>query len=266
MKGSVQCQRVASLLGFACLVLVPSLVQAAPINYGDFMGDTVRFLDVTEDSVTDPNTALYGAPTVTGNSLDFDPVSFNAFATGAGGLDLTDGTLSLVIEAKPGQGILSLVFNEAGDYTLLGFGSDNTLASVRAPFFINILEVDGTPIQPINIQAVMEVAPDNGQYRLVEQGGGPLQQGNWTGKLMVDVAQEITDAGHSFLRGATKLSVTLDNTLSALSEEGTSAFIAKKDFGGTSITVIGGEIPEPSTVVLLLAGMLGITAFQRKQR
>jgi len=264
MKRSVLCLRVASLFGVACLVLVPSLVRAAAIDYGDFVGDTVLFQQVTEDSGTDPG-PLYGPPTVTGNSLDFDPVSFNAFATGAGGSDVTDGTLSLAIEAKPGHGILSLLFDEAGDFTLLGFGSDNTLASVRAPFFINILEVDGAPIQPINISAVMNVAPDDGQYRLVEQGGGPLQQGNWSGHLIVDIAQHVTDAGHDFVRGATKLSVTLDNTLTALSEEGTSAFIAKKDFGGTSITVMGGEVPEPSTAVLFAAAVMGIVAFWRKK-
>ena len=50
----------------------------------------------------------------------------------------------------------------------------------------------------------------------------------------------------------TKISVTFDNTLTALSENGTSVFIGKKDVGGVGITVI----PEPATLGLLTAGGL----------
>ena len=39
---------------------------AAPINYGDFPGTSVTFLDVTEDSATDP-TPLFGAPALAGD-------------------------------------------------------------------------------------------------------------------------------------------------------------------------------------------------------
>jgi len=236
------------------LLFVYSSAKAQPINHGDFMGDAVWFRHVQEDSGTDP-TPLYGDPTVSGNSLDFNPVSFNAFASGAGGLDLTDGTLGMRIEAKPGIGISQLLYNEAGDFTLLGFGTDNTFSSVRAAFFVNILEVDGAGIAPINLNFTMDMSPSGGVYRLDEQGGGPLQQGNWAGNLTVDVDQALADAGVPFDIGATLVTVTLDNTLTALSGDGTSAFIAKKDFGGTSITVV---IPEPASLLIMAFGLVGL--------
>ena len=248
--------------GICCsLIFLSGSSNAQLVGYGDFMGDAVWFRTVQEDSGTDP-TPLYGAPTVFGNSLDFDPVSFNAFASGGGGIDLTDGTLAMKIEAKPDVGISHLLYNEAGDFTLLGFGGDNTLASVRAAFFVNILEVDGVGITPVNLNFSMDMSPDGGIYRLAEQGGGPLQQGNWTGALTVDINGALADAGIPFDLGATLVSVTLDNTLTALSEDGTSAFIAKKDFGGTSITVV---VPEPGSLLLMAFGLVGLALVRRRK-
>ena len=49
----------------------------AAINYGSFMGTDVTYVDVTESSATDP-VPLFGAPSVSGNSIDFNPVGFDA--------------------------------------------------------------------------------------------------------------------------------------------------------------------------------------------
>ena len=71
--------------------------------------------------------------------------------------------------------------------------------------------------------------------------------------------------------GATKISIDLDNTLVAVSQNGTSAVIAKKDFGGITIrtnvpTEPGGdpEIPEPTAFVLAGLGLLGLAAQRRR--
>jgi hypothetical protein len=246
---------------WALLLAVGALVDGQIISYPDKMGNTVWFREIAEASGTDA-TPLYGPPTAVGNSLDFNPVGFNSFSAGASGIDITDGTLTMKIEAKPGNGITSLIYSEAGDFTLLGFGTDGTIASVSSSFFVNILEVDGVGITPINLDFVMDISPQLGLYQLASLGGGPIQQGNWTGSLLIDVAQALSDAGQSYNLGATRIAVTLDNTLSTLSEDGTSAFIAKKDFGGTSITVV----PEPTSCSLACLAVIGLLRMFTRRR
>lgn len=220
-----------------------------PINYGDFAGTTVDYLDVTEDSGTDP-TPLYGSPSVSGDTLDFDPVSFNSSSTGPGGVDITDGTLTMMIRSLPGQFIDVVQFTEAGDFTLAGLGGIGTFASVTAEFFIDIEEVDGVPINPVNVQASMVFTPSGGDWDLLNDGPGPAVNGAWSGSLLVDITQALIDDGTPFVIGATKISVVFDNTLVTLSETGTSSFIAKKDVDGITITVI----PEPASLACMVLG------------
>lgn len=234
-----------------CALLAFSLpAEAAAINYGTFSGATVDFIDVTEDSGTH-TPPLFGAPSVFGDTLDFNPVSFNASATGAGGVEITDGTLALMMESKPGNFIDKVLFDEAGDVTLAGIGGIGTFASVSANFNVEIQEVDGVGIGSILIAVPMVFVPSGGTYDLAtDAGGGPFYNSAWSGSLMVDLTQELINRNIPYVNGVTKISVVFDNTLVALSENGTSSFIGKKDVGGVGITVI----PEPATIGLLTLG------------
>ena len=82
------------------LAAFASAAGAAAIDYGDYVGIDVKYLQVTEDSGTDA-TPLFGTPNLAGNTLDFNPPSFNSSSSGAGGVDITDGTLTFMVEAKP---------------------------------------------------------------------------------------------------------------------------------------------------------------------
>lgn len=249
----------ATALSVCSLFACASAIQAAAINYGDFSGATVNFLQVTEDSGTDP-TPVYGSPSVFGNSLDFNPLSFNASASGSGGVDITDGTLTLMMTSNPGHFIDCIKFDEAGDYTLAGFGTAATAVSVTANFNIEIQEVDGVAIGSILVNPVMNFTPSNGDFDLAnDAGGGPAANGSWAGMLMADLTQVLIDNNIPYVNGVTKVSVTFDNTLVATSEDGTSAFIAKKDVGGVGITVI----PEPASLGLLTLGGLCMMARRR---
>jgi hypothetical protein len=245
-----------------CFILSADFVaQAAPINYGDFMGNTVTYVGVTEDSNSGDAPPLFGAPTVSGDSLDFDPVGFDANATGASGVDVTDGNLKFMVVAKPGFAIENLQLSEAGDTTLAGFGTDATFTAVTGTGVLNISMVDGIGINVISVPFAMTFSPSGGTYGLLtDGGGGPLFHTFWSGGVLLDIDSILLANNVGFNLGATKISVNLDNTLTALSEDGTFSLIAKKEFGGLSITT---NIPEPATFALVGIAVLGLVVSRR---
>jgi hypothetical protein len=263
-------RRVSALISRASLaflagafLFVTSLGQAhaAPINYGDFAGTTVMYTQVTEDSNSGDTPPLFGAPTVSGDSLDFDPVGFSASATGAGGVDVTDGNLRFGVMANAGFGIPAIQLSEAGDTTLAGFGTDATFTAVTAKGILNISAVDGVGINVISVPFSLTFSPSGGTYGLLtDGGGGPLYSDNWSGSETININNILTANNVDYDLGATKISVNLDNTLIALSEAGTFSLIAKKDFGGLTFTVI----PEPSAMVLFGLASLGLVVSRRK--
>ncbi|MGL4511898.1 MAG: PEP-CTERM sorting domain-containing protein [Lacipirellulaceae bacterium] len=255
------------------IVLSSTFAVAAPINYGDFPGVNVVYQQVTEDANSAGDAPpLFGAPTVTGDSIDFNPVGFSASATGAGGVDTTDGNLKFTLVAKPGKALNTLLITEAGDATLSGF-SNTAFASVTANVFIDILDVDGVPLgAPINVQGNLVFSPSGGTYDLVADGAGnPLFNTGWTGSYTLVPAAVLTANNVPFVFGVTRLSVNLDNTLTALSQAGTSALIAKKDADGVTITTNipldpNGNpiIPEPTSLVLAALGLTAVGVSRRR--
>jgi hypothetical protein len=241
--------------GTAGLAIVSSAAIAAPINYGDLTANTVIYRGVTEDSSTDV-APLYGAPAVAGDALIFNPTSFAASSSNGGPADITDGTLAFAIEAKPGLGIQQINFAEAGDYTLGGNGGTAaTMASVSAPYFVRVVEVDNVSITPVIINGNFTFIPNGGQYSLPANAGVGI---TWTGSASIDIAGALAAAN---IDGkATRVTYSMDNALFASSEPGTVAFIKKKTVDGLSITVI---VPEPTTLAAI-AG-LGALALRRRK-
>lgn len=267
---TVDTQRRVSTSSFASLAFLAGAFLfasscgqafAAAINYGDFAGTTVTYTQVTEDSNSGDTPPLFGAPTVSGDSLDFDPVGFSASATGAAGVDITDGQLKFGVVANPGAGINGIVLSEAGDTTMAGFGTDATFTSVTALGVLSIKAVDGVGINVISVPFALAFTPSGGTYGLgTDGGGGPIFSANWSGTETIDIDAILTSKGVPYSLGATKVSVNLDNTLVALSQAGTFSLIAKKDFGGLSVTII----PEPSTMLLLGLASFGLVLSRRK--
>jgi hypothetical protein len=261
------------------LSVVAQSVQAAPINYGSFSGTSVVYSDVREDSNSGDTLPLFGEPStvgpvtpgypavpcvlcgIPGNTLGFTPTGFGASASGAGGIDITDGNLSFKVAAKPGSAISNLLLSEKGDLTMAGTGTDLTNVGVAASGSLNISEVDGIGINTISVPFSVAMSPSGGTFGyLTDGGGGPFPYfDNWSGSLLLDVNGILTTAvGNgeipAFTLGATKISINLDNTLVAMSQEGTSALIAKKDFG-VNISV---NIPEPTSCGLAVIGLLAL--------
>ena len=279
---------ISRRLSLACgaILLFTILSQpalAAQINYGTHMGTHVTYVNVTEDSGADEPLPLFGAPTVTGNSIDFNPVGFDAVSAN-GGSDITDSNLTFMVTAKSGSRISSISFSEIGDTTLAGNvapGSMETASAVFADGVLDIHEVDFQGINHISVPFSLTFNPSGGTYFLgTDGGGGPIFNTQWSGSVTLDIDAILIANGFVIPPGpidpdggATKISINLDNTLVAVSQNGTSAIINKKDFGGISIRANvpgepGGdvEIPEPGTVMLATMALAMAVFSGRRER
>ena len=120
MKFHRSFQTVFGLVAILAISLTCAITQAGTFHWGDFAGDEVMFLDVTEDN--DEATSLFapepgmGGPMVAGNSMHLDPQGFSSQSSDS--TDLIDSTLSTVIMAGAGNGITSIDISEFGDYSL----------------------------------------------------------------------------------------------------------------------------------------------------
>lgn len=251
-----------AILGLIALVPATSTFAAA-INYGNHVGTHVTYVDVTEAS-NDP-LPLFGPPTVTGNSIDFNPIGFAATSAN-GGSDLTEGNLSFMVVAKPGSGVEGIALAEAGDTTLAGnvaLGSMGTSSAVFASGVLDIHEVDNAPINHISVPFSLTFSPSGGTFFLgTDGGGGPFFNTQWTGSVSIPVSAILLANGFNAGQLATKVSVNLDNTLAAVSETGTTAAIAKKDFGG--LTVRADIIPEPASLAVASVAMAALSLRKRR--
>lgn len=215
---------------------------------------------VKETSNTDP-VPLYGPPSISGDSIDFNPAGFGSFAKN-GALDITDGQLTFMVTAKPGQAIKNIKFSEAGIVTLLGLGNAATSASDKLSVFINIQAVDGVGINSINLGPndflPQPIFSPKGSFNLATDG--PLNTAPWNGNLLVDLQQVLVNKGIHFTTGITKISVNLDNQLLTTSQPNTQALMDKKDF-----FIVTVNSPEPSSCVLALLAMIGTALFVRRR-
>jgi hypothetical protein len=245
----------ASIVAFAVFRSGPAI---ASIDYGDFSGTNVNYLQVTESSTTNSN-ALYGAPTVTANAIEFGPNSFAATSSGGGAPDTTQGLLTTTLSADPNVQVLGLQFAEEGDYTLEGNGTAATAVSVTAPVTITILQVNGVAITPIVANTNLVFNPASSFTLTANEGAGV----DYTGGAMVNLSNLVMGAGYS--GQATEVSWALDNTLTASSEAGSVALIAKKAVSGSVMVqpVLG--VPEPASLSLVVVALPLLAARRRRK-
>jgi len=241
----------------ASIILTGMLAEsasAATIDYGNFTGTNFEYQQVTEGSVTSP-LPLYGPPTLTDNSLVFNPADFGATGTN-GGVQITDGTLTTTIVALPGSTIDQINVGESGDYTLGGTpASTSTYVTVAAPVFLQIIQINGVGVSPIDVNTNVVFSPDGGSYNLLDDPGAGVI---WSGSLSVSIDAAL--AADDVAGKATEVIYTMDNDLSAFSQTGTVAFIQKKTADGVTITAV----PEPVSIGWVSFAALAL--FKRRQR
>lgn len=246
-------------IGAMVLVCGAGSALAAVVPYPNAGGATVDFTGIVESTTrngsagpSDPG-ALFGAPTVVGDSLRFNPLNFQS-SSANGAFDITDGQLVFTVASRPGNFISDLNFSERGDYTLAGLGNAATNATVSAAIFIRIEEINGVSVNAINLNGNMVFTPSGGSFELPGEAGTAVI---WQGAAAFDIDAYLAGLGIS--GRATKATVTLDNTLVTFSQSGTISFIKKKQAEGVTVTVL----PTPGTAVLL--GLSGLIAARRKR-
>lgn len=227
----------AAALAAAASLTAPG-ASAQTTFSGPFVGDTVTYSDVQDQD------DLFGAPTLTRDTLNFTPQGFNAESIG-GGIDFVDGFLSTLIETNDGDtGITEFTLEESGAFSLEsigdGFGTGNTRVEVAVIFNVNVLEVDGSAVSVPFLTSRETLLTAN----LVDDDG--LGQA-WTASTTIDIAALAAEEG--ITGDITRVRLTLDNQLLAVSEDGTVAFVDKKGVRAVSITV-----PEPTSALLVLGG------------
>ena len=240
---------------------------AAPINHGDFGPDfppgVLMYLDVTESSGTDPlPPARFGTPTLTGNTLDFDPMEFVASATG-GSLDITDVQLNFTLMSLPLTGITSLSITEKGDFTLFGGGTALTQVAAGLSIFVDILEVDGV-LLPTPLSVALSTS-----FTANLVADGPAIVDPWQNTLFVDFGPALSMLPTPHKLGVSKAKIVIDDQLLAISQVSSIAFISKKDFTISTSVIIDPEfvIPEPSSITMMVMALTGFaTAFRRRLR
>lgn len=262
--------RIHHVSALACMLICSSSAMAGTFHWGDLSdpGGDVMYLAVTENNGEatplydeDPNV---GSPDVIGNSILFNPQGFQSSSSG-NAADSIDSTLTTTVMAKPGQAVESISISELGDYTLSGLPGGNAQATVGAAFFWTILEINGVPNpQPTQMDNMM-FASGAGTY-----GGEYNRPGDdgtttvWSGSVFLDVREWLDNNGHAD-DFATKVGLRFDNTLTTAADAVSSAFIKKKQIGGSVIVTVdtSSMVPEPTTCVLAGLAALGLVAVRR---
>jgi hypothetical protein len=239
----------ALALAMALLPLAPSESDAN--NYGDFSSPTGT---VAFNNVADLN-GLYGAPTVSVNTLDFNPTLFeldcSSSATNCDPSVSVADTLTFDIEANSGFFIEEILLTEAGDTLVNDFNQPTASAftSLVGNVFVDVYELDSSPANGINGNAQMVFTPGD-TFNTAVDGNVSLI---WTGELLLNIDDLIT--GSSQTGKATGVTISLENILTGFAENNAVAQIEKKDADGLAITVI----PEPGTALLLALGLAGLS-------
>lgn len=206
-----------------------------------------------------PSVPLVGSPPNYSVGLEFNPTSFAASAT-SGQADITDGQLNFRIGSTGpvSYGFRDVRLTEFGDYTLVGSGTVGTSVFGGARMFVTIREVNGVAVTPVTVSGVYSFTDD--------LSGGSEFLNSWASLVAVNLGPELAYKGFGEADVVTLADVVIDNSLIAISEAASVAFIAKKNFI-VSVAPQINPVPLPASVWGLLSGiglLMGRAAARRR--
>ncbi|MGD0516868.1 MAG: PEP-CTERM sorting domain-containing protein [Thermoguttaceae bacterium] len=168
----------------------------------------------------------------------------------------------MTINAKNNtQGISEIKFSELGDYTLARITlTADPSAEVKAIGWITVEEINGVSISPFVVVPNLSGAQFDNLFNLATDSKSITT--NWSGILDFDITDAIRDKGYT-TGYATKVSLSITNTLTASSDADSAALIEKGV--GVNLAVATVNVPEPSTLIMLLIGALGLGIWRRNK-
>ncbi len=234
-------KRVVGLALTLALIATSTSAWASAVSYGDVAADDVTYVNIKENSGTDPeDLPLYGDPSAAGNSLVFSPSNYVASAEPSEGefdTDNTSATLTMQVVSNSDLPLASINIMEFGDTFLAGLGEAQALTAVAGGLFVSY--DDGNGLQTLPVGELSDVS-----FSLPDDSG----LSEWTASVEINLAE----------LNVTEVFVSFDNLVTAIAEEGATAFIEKKVFKITTTVV-----PEPASVALIGLGALLIAGRRR---
>lgn len=228
--------RSVQMLAVVLALFISAPGARAAFNYGDFAASWGVYQNVSETSITDA-VALFGAPSLAGDVLQFMPQSFLASASD-GSVDQTVGVLTANLLAAEGNTIEMVLIEELFSYQLTGNG--NSAVSIAGQLVLTDLTPGhGGAVYQAPLVVMAAPAPP--------YTNGPTSGTDWLARAALDLSG----------LGITQAALTFNDILQATSHEGVTSWIEKTDI---KLRV---EIPEPASLALLAAGMLAISTRRR---
>jgi len=181
---------------------------------------------------------LFGQGSVSGNTLYFTPVNFQAKSLNGIGYALTNDTLNIKVVPHAGWSFASMDLVEKGDYLLLGAGSMAAVSGQMRVFDI--------------ASSLTDLTAGIGSAQPLDQVG--LSTHNWVAGASIDL---------SAWGNAQAINVTLQNLLLASTVGSPSLAFVEKKFVG--LTPVMQPVPEAETYAMMLAG-LGLVGFAVARR
>lgn len=251
-------KRSLSLLVLASAASFGLASTAGAATYGNYTDPTgsVSYLNVSDVN------GLFGAPSVSFDSLDFTPTTFQASCTQC--TATTADTLSLDIAAVSGKKLDQIEITEGLDYALQSFDpSGQATVSVTATLTIGVVELDGAPVSGISSNVSVLFSP-SGTVSIIGLGINSPNNVILGTSGLIDIDAIVSAAGRT--GDATRLRIAFGNVLTASHDgSGGLALIRKRDADFVSLTVDAiARTPEPSTAILILGGLGALAAGRRK--
>jgi hypothetical protein len=222
------------------------------IVHGNFPGDTVDFMMVTETNDSEPD-LFWDITGVVGDTLLVNPTDFRVDVATGPGSDFLDSQLETMIQTNSGGSISNIRFSEFGDYFLAGDSS----VSASLNWFVQI-PGSGTAagtIQFTDSNPMANLVTDTWVLDLDID----LVAGTANGAPLTDIS-----TGQPLVLPAEipKVTFEFNNTLFASAADNLSTgFIAKKGTSGISAAVV----PEPAALTLALS-MFGLAVLALRSR